>query len=123
MKRSILVAGALSLGLVASSGAAYAATAGGEPPTPVVSNVQTFNSGMFECFNGGTDSYAEFRLPVPHECYYPGDELVEVPAQVITFNIAANAIPGVTSATTITCTYSGDVQTSDPLKPSYNCAS
>jgi hypothetical protein len=123
MKRNILIGAAIVTGMIGIGGTAYAASNGGEPPSPVVSNVQTFNSGMFECYNGGTDSYAEFRLPVPHECYYPGDELVEVPAQVITLNFPAGQFPGVPTAETVTCTYSGNVQTSDPLKPSYNCAS
>lgn len=109
---------------VLSGGAAYAATSQGDPPAPVVSNDQANNTSIFECFNGGKPSYAEWRLPLPHTCWYPGDVLVQEPAQTLTFTITVpRAVTGGTADLTLTekCAVAGNQQTGDAQNPSYAC--
>lgn len=103
---------------------ARAVTSAGEPPAPVVSNDQAHNTSVFACYNGGKFSYAEWRLPLPHTCWFPGDVLVQLPAQTITFKITVpKALTGGSAdlALTETCAVAGDQQTADAQNPSYAC--
>jgi hypothetical protein len=114
---------------VIGAGAAYAATATGEPPAPVVSNDQANNSSLFACYNGGKFSYAEWRLPLPHTCWYPGDVLVQLPAAKMTFLVdvpGSTATPGPAGNTTEiklteTCQSATPVLTGDAQAPTYIC--
>lgn len=118
--------------MIIASGALYAATThadaasvSGEPPAPVVSNDQAHNTSVFACFNGGHFSYAEWRLPLPHTCWYPGDVLVQLPAQTIAFKITVPAaISGGSADLTLTelCTVATPQQTADAQNPTYTCS-
>ncbi len=120
--KTAITAAAAVLGLGLGGGIAWAAS--GEPPVPVVSNDQGHNSSVFACFNGGKFSYAEWRLPLPHTCWYAGDVLVQLPAQSLTFMITVpKAITGGTADLTLTetCTVTGDQQVADAQNPAYSC--
>ena len=109
---------------VIGGGAAYAAVSAGEPPVPVVSNDAAANSSVFGCYNGGKFSYAEWRLPLPHTCWYAGDVLVQLPAQTLTFKITVPKSVtggGADLVLTETCTVTGNQQTADAQNPSYTC--
>ena len=89
-----------------------------------MSNDAANNTSVFECFNGGTPSYAEWRLPLPHTCWYAGDVLVQEPAQSLTFTITVpKAVTGGAADLVLTekCAVAGNQQTADAQNPSYTC--
>lgn len=122
--RTKIISIAIAATAVIGGGTAYAATSAGEPPAPVVSNDQANNTSIFACYNGGKFSYAEWRLPMPHTCWYPGDVLVQLPAQKITFLVdVPKAITGGTAdlKLTETCLTDQSPLTGDAQAPTYIC--
>jgi hypothetical protein len=122
--RRIIVALAVAATSIIGCGAAYAASGQGDPPSPVVSNDQANNSSVFACYNGGKFSYAEWRLPLPHTCWYAGDVLVQLPAQKITFLVDVPAgVAGNTAEIklTETCLTDQSPVTGDAQSPTYIC--
>src|SRR5258708_40024850 len=88
-RRSFIVTAAAAAITLGGGGAvALAATNQGEPPVPIISNAQPPNGSSFACYNEGPLSYYEFRLPLPHTCWFARVTLVELPAKTITFNTA-----------------------------------